>query len=182
MTHKKRWAVFSRGKISRHLTIWFDHGSEGCDAMIKWLSMHLFLLTVTTWYFRGKVFIKNFYIYINELVYWLWMSDLCIFIVTHFKLWFYLVKLVKPVIGLVFRFNHETLCKFIYLFNIVCLCDKAKTTVSSAHKCHHMYEEKKLSLESILKISKIPNPWRENCDALQNGLFSSHLFYLPHIQ
>ncbi len=65
-----------------------------------------------------------------------------------------MVLLVKPVIDLVFRFNHETLCKFIYLFDIVCLCDKAKTTVSSSHKCHHMYEEKKLSSESILKTSK----------------------------
>ncbi len=65
-----------------------------------------------------------------------------------------MVLLVKPVIDLVFRFNHETLCKFINLFDIVCLCDKAKTTVSSSHKCHHMYEEKKLSSESILKTSK----------------------------
>ncbi len=65
-----------------------------------------------------------------------------------------MVLLIKPVIDLVFRFSHETLCKFIYLFDIVCLCDKAKTTVSSSHKCHHMYEEKKLSSESILKTSK----------------------------
>ncbi len=70
----------------------------------------------------------------------------------------------KPTIALVFRFNHKTFLRFIYLFSVVCLCaigSKQKTSVSSAHNAAMQKQQ-----------GQNGSCWREKCNESESIFFS----------